>query len=109
MPFKMQRVYMLFRQENQERVTNELKHIQNKESDIPSLLNFPDLKIPQVPELYDIFGFCQDNSTYWSREISSGKPSLNSAALTNIHHLFHQSLSLGAELMHDIEFSRSEG
>ena len=69
MPFKMQRVYMLFRQENQERVTNELKHIQNKESDIPSLLNFPDLKIPQVPELYDMFGFCQDNSTFPKPEI----------------------------------------
>jgi hypothetical protein len=30
-----------------------------------------------------------------------------SAALTNIHHLFHQALSLGTELMHDIEFSRA--
>jgi hypothetical protein len=30
-----------------------------------------------------------------------------SAALTNIHHLFHQSLSLGTELKHDIEFSRA--
>jgi len=63
MSFKMQRVYILFRQENQERVTNELKHIQNKESDIPSLLNFPDLKIPQVPEFYDMFGFSRDART----------------------------------------------
>jgi hypothetical protein len=34
------------------------------ESDISGLLNFPDLKIPQVFELDDIFCFCQDIPTF---------------------------------------------
>jgi len=34
------------------------------ESDISGLLNFPDLKIPQVFELDDIFYFCQDIPTF---------------------------------------------
>ena len=67
------------------------------------LLNFPDLKIPQVFELDDMFGFCQDNTRSGEREIRNQISQFNPNLGNSRYHSFNLLKSLTYDKIREIE------